>query len=266
MQANPVKYSFSRISTFEQCARRFRYRYLDGIKEGFRGVEAFMGQQVHATVEWLYNERDAGRVRPLEEAVKYYCDTWDAETGKSRARIRVINRNQSLIDYHRTGAEMISRFYGERFILDKLETLANEKHFVVRVGGAHTVQGFIDRLARDEDGGLHIIDYKTGKQRNRTFSGKDADQLRTYGLAMFAETDAEEVNLHLEYLRTGERLSARMQRRDADAVDAVLASKITNVESSTVFPPTPGMLCNWCGYNDLCEASGVGPQRPYEFS
>jgi RecB family exonuclease len=48
-------YSFSRITTFEQCARRFRYRYLDGVKEAFHGVEAFMGQRVHEVIEWLFN-------------------------------------------------------------------------------------------------------------------------------------------------------------------------------------------------------------------
>ena len=47
MEAASQVYSYSRITTFEQCARRFRYRYVDGIKEAFRGVEAFMGQQVH---------------------------------------------------------------------------------------------------------------------------------------------------------------------------------------------------------------------------
>src|SRR5688572_3505192 len=43
MSVEPAAYSFSRITTFEQCARRFRYRYLDKVKEAFDSVEGFMG-------------------------------------------------------------------------------------------------------------------------------------------------------------------------------------------------------------------------------
>jgi hypothetical protein len=28
-------------------------------------------------------------------------------------------------------------------------------------------------------------------------------------------------------------------------------------EDATVFPPSPGTLCDWCGYNDICEAYPV---------
>ncbi len=47
----------SRLGLWLRCPLAFRFRYVDGIKEAFRGVEAFMGQQVHSTIEWLFNER-----------------------------------------------------------------------------------------------------------------------------------------------------------------------------------------------------------------
>lgn len=260
MKDGSTRYSFSRVSTFDQCARRFRYRYLDGVKEGFQGIEAFMGRQIHATVEWMFNERDDGRLRTLKEAVEYYCDVWDRETANSRARIRVIKTGESVSGYHRRGADMVASFYRERFTGDELTTLANEKHFLVRLGGRYSLQGFIDRLARDNGGELHIIDYKTGKQRNKTFAGKDAAQLRTYALAVFAETPAERLHLHLEYLSTGRTLSSSIGRVEAAEVEARLVKRIADLEASTVYPPTPGILCRWCGYNDICDASGMGPQ------
>ncbi len=260
MKNGSTRYSFSRVSAFEQCARRFRYRYLDGVKEGFQGVEAFMGRQVHATVEWLFNERDGGRVRTPEEAVAYYCDVWDRETASSRVRIRVIKVGETMMAYHRRGADMVASFYRRRFLDDELETVANEKHFLMRLGGKYLLQGFIDRLARDREGGFHIIDYKTGKQRSKTFAGKEAEQLRTYAMAIFAETDAERIQLHLEYLSTGRRLSSTIGRVEAVQVESGLVAKIESLEASNVYPPTPGILCRWCGYNDICDASGMGPQ------
>lgn len=251
-------YSFSRITTFEQCARRFRYRYIDGVKEAFRGVEAFMGQQVHAVLEWLFQERDRGAVRTLEEAVAFYCDQWDHNIGVGRGAVRVIKENDSLEAQRRSGAEMVASFYRTRFLADRLETIANEKHFMLKLADRYSYQGFIDRLARDADGLIHVIDYKTGRARQGSFGGKEADQLESYALAIFADTEVEQMELVLEFLRPGKVFTRRVYRDDAPKIERSLLARIRDVEGSTVFPPQPGVLCRWCGYNDICDASGLG--------
>src|SRR5215472_4453488 len=48
-------YSHSRLATFEDCPRKFRYRYVDDIKVDGEGVEAFMGKRVHEILERLYH-------------------------------------------------------------------------------------------------------------------------------------------------------------------------------------------------------------------
>jgi putative RecB family exonuclease len=254
MSATEPTYSFSRVTTFEQCARRFRYRYLDGVKEAFSGVEAFMGQRVHEVIEWLFNERDAGRSHSAEVAVKRYCDEWDREIVSGSRVVRVIKRGIEMETYRSNGARMLARFHAERFLRDRLVTIENEKHFKIRIGDKFGFQGFIDRLARNEDGLVHIIDYKTGRQPRKSFGGKEADQLSAYALALFLETDEAELELVLEFLRTGDRLHQRVSRDEAAAVEADLVERIAAAEASTVFPPTPGILCDWCGYNDLCDA------------
>ena len=169
-------YSFSRISLFEQCARRFRYRYLDGVKEAFDSVEGFMGRRVHDTVEWLFAERTRGRVPSAAETVTQYCRRWDEEVVGAPRRINVVKRGEDVETYRRAGAEILHRFYRERFIADKLETVATEKHFTIPLGGRYVFQGYIDRLARDAAGRLHVIDYKTGRRMPETFAGKEAEQ------------------------------------------------------------------------------------------
>jgi putative RecB family exonuclease len=261
MEAASQVYSYSRITTFEQCARRFRYRYVDGVKEAFRGVEAFMGQQVHSTIEWLFNERTRSVEPTSEQAVSYYCTAWDTEAADGAARVHVVKRDMSLESYRRMGAEVVAAFHAERFVGDTRETVATEKHFAVSFNG-HRFQGFIDRLARDADGLLHVIDYKTGARAPRTFAGKEADQLRAYGLGLFIESDAAELELVLDFVRAGKTLRQRIRRDEAAAVERMLSERIDAVEASSVFPPNPGVLCGWCGYNDICEASGEGwPRR-----
>jgi putative RecB family exonuclease len=253
MSVEPAAYSFSRITTFEQCARRFRYRYLDKVREAFDSVEGFMGRQVHESIEWLFAERLRGTVPSAAQAVARYCEQWDTAIVSGPRTVRVIRRDQDVAGYRRTGAELVARFHRDRFTSDALETVANEKYFEVDVGGRYRFCGYIDRLARDRDGRLYVIDYKTGKRAPQRFEGKEADQLYAYALAMFLETDCRELELVLEFLRAGTTLRARVSRDEAADIDARLAARIAIVEDATVFPPTPGALCDWCGYNDICD-------------
>ncbi len=51
------RYSHSKLSTFEQCPIKFKYRYIDKIPVEFeKTIEAFLGEIVHEALEWLYTE------------------------------------------------------------------------------------------------------------------------------------------------------------------------------------------------------------------
>lgn len=253
--AEPVEpYSFSRVTTFEQCARRYRYRYLDGVQEGFDSVESFMGRQVHAAIEWLYEERGKGRSPRVEEAVAWYCASWDAGITGGPRLVRVVKNDAPLEGYRRSGADMLARFHASRFVSDRLETIGNEHHFLIKLGERYEFQGYIDRLARDEGGTLHIIDYKTGRKNSRSFEGREAEQLEAYACALFSSQPVEEIELVLEYLRSGDRVRKRVHREQLGAIAEKLVKRIEAIEASTVFPASPGILCRWCGYNDVCDA------------
>lgn len=256
MTAATEIFSFSRVTTFEQCARRYRYRYVDGVREGFQSIEAFMGQQVHAAVEWMFQEKSAGRVPRTEDVVRQYTAAFDRGHAEARSALKVIRQGSVVEDYRRSGAEMLADFHRSRFLADQLETVGLERHFVLDVEQGQRFQGFIDRLARDASGTIHIIDYKTSGRPPLRFGGKDGDQLEAYAVAMFAETGGDELVLMLEYLRNGSTQTRRIRRSEAEETSRRLAARIRTATAANVFPPSPGALCDWCGFNDLCEAYG----------
>jgi len=249
-------FSFSRVTTFEQCPRRYRYRYVDGVREAFQSIEAFMGQQVHAAVEWMFRERDAGRTPRVEQAVQFYSACFDSARAQIRGALKVIKQGGNIEQYRRSGAEMVADFHRTRFAADALETIGLERHFLLEMASGGQFQGYIDRLARDRSGTIHIIDYKTGGRPPIRFGGKDGDQLEAYAIAMFAETAVDELVLMLEYLRNGSTQTRRIRRDETPEAERRLAARIRVAAEASVFPPSPGTLCDWCGFNDLCEAYG----------
>jgi hypothetical protein len=50
-------------------------------------------------------------------------------------------------------------------------------------------------------------------------------------------------------------LTRRVRRSEADAIETRLVERIEAARQATVFPPSPGVLCDWCGYNDLCDSA-----------
>lgn len=246
-------FSFSRVSTFEQCARRYRYRYVDGVREAFQSIEGFMGQQAHVALEWLYRERDAGRPPEVADLIRYYCDSFDRGYRELGGELKVIKQDTNVEDYRSSGAAMLKDYHLSHFVKDDLTTEGLEQHFVLEIDDGRRFQGFIDRLARDESGVLHIIDYKTGARVPSDFGGKDGDQLKAYAVAMFEKTDAAELVLRLDYLRRGKSLSHRIRREESVEVARRLGERIRFAAEANVFPTNAGILCGWCGFNDICE-------------
>ena len=70
-------YSHSRLSSFEQCPLKFKFRYIDLIKpKVHQSVEAFMGSMVHNTLEKLYKDVKFKKETSVEEMIEYFNKLW----------------------------------------------------------------------------------------------------------------------------------------------------------------------------------------------
>ena len=73
-------FSFSRVKCLNQCPLRYRYRYLQGIKEAFRSIESYLGNAVHDVLEWLYSERHRGREPEESAMLDRFAAGWGRES------------------------------------------------------------------------------------------------------------------------------------------------------------------------------------------
>lgn len=242
-------YSFSRVTMFEQCAKRYDFRYNKGMKEPFDSIEGYVGKRCHDAVQWLYTEKQAGRAHTLDEIVKIYREGWK----HAPENLKITRRGDSRESYQAVGEAMLRKFF-PKIEADTLNTIGIEHKLFFKIAEKHDFIGYIDRLAREPgDGGrVWVIDYKTGKTVPFGFSGKEADQLRTYACGVMRKYTVDEVHLRLEYMRTGEAHEGSLKRSEMEAFEAGLAERIEATRCKT-YPANPGVLCGWCGFKDICE-------------
>lgn len=242
-------FSHSRLEKFEKCPKAYEFRYIKNMPESFGTIETFLGRAVHSTLEWAYTERDRRGVPPTgKELESQFLSTW--ATG-SPQEMRVVKKSISAASYKAQGQEMLRSFDRRVLAKDKTETIALEKEFRLALSGGTTFTGVIDRLARDSDGTVHVIDYKTGSSRN-IVAPDQSRQMHVYGAWASEEHGATRVGLRVEDMQGERALSHTWTTASRAALISRLESQIAEVSHARKFPAVTSPLCGWCGYRPHC--------------
>lgn len=154
-----IRFSPSRLSAFEKCPVHWFIQNFGGDGSGF---EASLGTLLHAALEV------SGTHGELESFVESHWHTLEFETSWQEAgqKRKALNMVAALGQYLKEAGELVSA----------------EQKFEVSIGRL-VIAGKIDRVERDQLGGLRVVDLKTGK----TPSAKevaDHRQLAVYQLAV----------------------------------------------------------------------------------
>src|SRR6185312_12303610 len=72
------KFSPSKLAAYKECPRKYKFRYIDGLKRKGQTVEQFMGTCVHSAFEELYESLQKGRRLSEDETVAVFEKAWDA--------------------------------------------------------------------------------------------------------------------------------------------------------------------------------------------
>lgn len=243
------------MKAFQQCPLRYRYRYVEGRQEAFRSIEAFVGTVVHEVLEWAYRERDGGAAPPAEAAVDRFSREWDRLwTGG----IAVIRRDRPVSEYLKKGREMVARFMREVMPRDRSETVGLERRLSVALAEDVVFTGVADRIGRTEGGRLFVVDYKTSASGGSYGEPENGLQAKLYAACLLRELPGEPAALAgYHYLASGETLWETVDRKDKPAVWRQFLGLARQAAAASDFPPRPGVLCAWCGFNARCPAARV---------
>jgi len=245
-------YSHSRLSSFEQCPLKFKYRYIDKIiPEIEKSIESVLGITVHETLEWLYKESEKN-VPNLDKTIIYYLDKWQQNYNP---KINIVKKNLTEKDYFNLGVEYILNYY-TKYQPFKENTLEIEKKIFFNLDeqGEYKIIGFIDRLSYNlKTNEYEIHDYKTANTLPTQERIDNDRQLALYAIAIKnIYGQDKEVKLVWHYLAYNKKITSTRTNLQLENLKKQTLELIKKIESTTEFPPNKSVLCNWCEYKNIC--------------
>jgi len=255
-------YSHSKLSAFESCPRKYKFKYIDKIKvEGYDTIEAFLGSRVHEALERLYRDVLMTRIPTEQDTLRFFDDGWERNW---HSGVEIVRKEYSAEDYRNLGRSCLRSFYERYHPFDQDRTLGLEESITFPLieppgRGEKTspvyIRGYIDRLALTPEGAIEIQDYKTSRHLPSQID-LDADrQLALYQIAVTKRfPEAEKIRLVWHYLVYDQKLVSTRTSEDLEVLKRETLELINEIESQTEFAPTESALCNWCEYIDICPA------------
>ncbi|MEK6895463.1 MAG: PD-(D/E)XK nuclease family protein [Nanoarchaeota archaeon] len=247
-------YSHSKLSTFEQCKLKYKFRYIDKIiPEVEETIETHLGSAVHSTLEWLYKLVILSKIPSIDETIMHYHQEWENNWVDD---IVIVNKKMSKENYFERGIRFILDYYTEHAPFDD-NTIEIEKKIFVKIGDEeHTLQGFIDRLVHNlKTEEYEIHDYKTSGTLPSKERIENDRQLALYSIAIkeiFGND--KKVKLIWHYLHFNKKIEIYKTDEQIERLKEKIQLLINEIESTNEFPPMVSALCDWCEYKNICPA------------
>lgn len=256
-------YSHSRLSTFEECPKKFKFKYLDKIRPPIeKTMETHLGKVVHESLEWLYSQvKDKNYIPSLDEVLIYYKRKWEHSWDDA---IKNVKKRYTKKDYYNQGVEYLINYYMKHKPFDD-NTIDVEKKIIIELDkdGRYKIQGFIDRLVYNlENQEYEIHDYKTSSRLPKLEDVENDRQLALYSIAI-KENFGHDKNVKLvwHYLAYNRKIKSQRTNPQLDKLKQDTINLIREIESTENFPTRISRLCDWCEYKPICPAWNKNPPK-----
>jgi len=254
-QELPRSLSPSRLSDFQTCPRRYQYASIERIPQPASYASA-KGRFAHYVFEQLFklraDERTIERAREFVPSAVEAILTDDVRTD--------IAMDDAMMNRLLQETEEIITTYFRMEDPTSVTSEGVELRLGATVDGA-PLFGILDRLDRDVDGSLTIVDYKTGGLPNRKYDSQTFANAELYAALCEAKLGEQPTKIRLMYVARGESIERNVTDVVVKARSHSAASawgKINRFYDDGDFPATPSVnACRFCSYKDLCRANGV---------
>ncbi len=255
----PKRLSPSGAATFEQCPRRWRFRYVDRLPDP-PGVDALVGTFAHRVLELLMAQHPGRRTK--DDARRIARASWSEMSGSADYRDLELDEAQEK-EFRWKAWRAIEGLWDLEDPAE-VDVRSTEQQVSVTLDGV-PFRGVVDRVESEPDG-VVISDYKSGRAPSPRYSAGRLQQVLLYAAAVAEETGEQPVRARLLYLGQKIVATAVTEVELAGAVEQLKSTwcAIGDSCSTDDFSARVGPLCNYCPYTELCPEGQVETARRAE--
>jgi putative RecB family exonuclease len=247
----PTSLSPSRVESFLTCPMAFRFTSIEKLPEP-PSVWATRGSLVHRALELLFSHDAELRTSALafdclqQAIVEFATDPEFTDLQLSA------DEEEAFFLEARQLVESYLRMEDPRTVHD----IGLELRLEASVGEL-VLRGIIDRLELDQDGGLVVTDYKTGRSPSVRYEQSRLAGVHFYSFLCQQLFGRVPSKIRLMYLKTGEVIEAFPSAQSVRFVTTRTTAVLKAIEracTTGTFQPRPGSLCSSCGFKQWCPA------------
>jgi len=239
----------SRASQFKTCPKQFKYANVDKILEPTNEVQA-KGTTVHQALEDLFDL--PSEERTTEKLHNLFREAWTKVRGNDEHH-NLFSSIEEERDWGLEGLKLLNNYMTledprsfepverERWVRGTIEDL--------------NLRGILDRMDRNDNGELIIVDYKSGKAPLAKYKEPRFFALKLYALLIKEETGEMPVELKLIYLQNSTIHTLKIDNEILEQAKQEILEVWNNIKiafQNNEFPPIKNALCDWCYYKPIC--------------
>jgi len=260
----PYGVSPSRVNQIESCPRQYQYSSIDKLPEK-KKMETYRGTVFHAILEEMFNQTaETPELRTVDYTLALMREMFRGlvtpeyaeEMGIDEQGIQVFGRD-------------VAKYIRTYFTMENPEKITSEGIEIkmdVDMGG-WTLRGILDRLDRDPDGSLVIVDYKTGKVPTDKYKAAAILPAKIYAYLCEQVLGERPKQIRLLYVQFGKTLVIDVTDEDVRYAERRVREAWAKIEgwyNAGYFPPIANNLCDkWCSFKDICPLYSTTPDDPF---
>jgi len=239
------KISYSQLQTYEICPLQYKYQYILRIPTPPAAAASF-GSTIHNVLQKFYKGYAEDPSWELNHLLNLLESSWIPVGYTSAAHQKKMKQE---------AREMLENYY-HSFHTPEIKIIDLEKMFKIRIGSTEFLTGKIDRVDKKKNGGIEVIDYKTGRRPDDKKLKKDL-QLAIYATAAsdpgLYNVPIEKIDLSFYYLQAREKITLNRTAEDLKEVQTRVKNVVQKIRAQQ-FDPRVGPWCDFCSFRMICEA------------
>jgi len=263
----PSHFSYSQFAAFDKCPLQYKFAHI--LKVPRIGTAFFsFGKTIHNTLHQFLEDYFESRgenqkglfENPTENGIEKKID-FSEELKKI---IAVYEANwvdewyedkKQKQEYFKKGKDVLKDFL-KKFLEEqpKIKLLNGrpslELDFSLKIED-NTIKGKIDRVDESSNEGLEIIDYKTGRGKDK-LTKEEKEQLLIYQLAGEQIFGKMPEYLSYYYLENGRKVTFQSNEAERERLKEETLNKIEKIKNSD-FKAIPGWQCQFCDFKNICQ-------------